>query len=287
MEFTTTTNTTVKPNHIHYMEIVMKTKLHIGIAGTAALLLFVSATYAQGNGGDVYWHIDPNVKSCSMIIDPSLTQAQWHEFIKQVVPISSFKPLASARTLGKMNFYVAIDNGYTPIDQHNPAWINTFAHPDADCPLGDAVKFPAVRARMGVSDNMDVGAYWRTAPNANYGMVGGELKYAFQQESEELPAAAVRASATILTGVPDFDLNIYSVDLLASKNIAMVTPYVGIKESYSIGTVTTPKVDLEKESLLTTQGYAGVTYAVWMLNLAAEYNISSVNTFAFAMGFNF
>ncbi len=235
----------------------------------------------------MYWHIDPGVKTCSMVIDPSLTQDQWHTFVKQVGAVSSFKSLASAKTLGTMNFRVGVDMSKTPVDQHNPAWINTFTHPDADCPLGDAVGYPTLRASMGVSDRMDIGGYWTVAPGANYGMVGGELKYAFLQESAKTPAAAVRASATLLTGVPDFNLAIYSIDALASKDIAMLTPYAGIRSSLVIGTETTSKVDLKSESIVLTQGYVGIAYSIWKINLAAEYNVSSVNTFAFAIGFGF
>jgi hypothetical protein len=265
----------------------MRSKQLNGIMNTLVLFLFVSVSHAQNDGKDVYWHIDPNVKTCSMVIDPSLTQAQWQKFTQQVGAISSFKSLASAKTLGKMNFNIAIDNAYTPVDQHDLAWINTFTHPDADCPLGDAISIPTIRARMGISENMDIGAYWTTAPGANYGMVGGEFKYRFSKESKKLPAAAVRASFTLLTGVPDYNLSIYSVDLMASKKIAMLTPYLGFKESLAIGTETTSKVDLDKESLPIAQGYAGVAYSIWMLSLAAEYNVSFVNTFAVAIGFKF
>jgi hypothetical protein len=265
----------------------MSSKIPHGTVTSLVLFLFVSLSHAQSGGSNVYWHIDRTVKTCSMVIDPSLTQAQWHTFTKQVGAISSFKSLASAKTLGKMNFHVAIDYGSTPVDQHDPAWINTFVHPDEHCPLGDAVAYPTIRASMGVSDNTDVGGYWTVAPGANYGMLGGEMKYAFLQESEKFPAAAVRASVSMLTGVPDFDLNIYSIDLLTSKQIAMFTPYVGLKTSLVIGTETSSKVDLETERVPIVQGYAGVAYSIWMLNLAAEYNVSTADTFAFAVGFDF
>ena len=247
-------------------------------------LLFTAAAYAQG---EVYWHIDPSVETCSMVIDPSLTQDEWHRFTKQIGAILSFKSLASAETLGKMHFYVGVDDSYTPVDQHDPAWINTFTHPDEDCPLGDDISYPTIRARMGVSDDIDVGAYWTTAPHSNYGGVGVEVKYAIQKESDNRPAAAVRASASILTGVPDFDMNVYSLEVMTSKKIASITPYVGFRESLSVGTVTTSKVDLHKENVFIPQGYLGVSYSIWKLNLAAEYNISSVNTFAVAIGLVF
>ncbi len=265
----------------------MKTMALNGTVTSLVLFLFASTSRAQTGGGDIYWHIDRDVKTCSMVIDPSLTQEQWRTFTKQVGAISSFKSLASAKTLGTMNFRVGIDYGSTPVNQRDPAWINTFTHPGEDCPLGDAIVVPTLRAAMGVSENMDVGGYWTVAPGANYGLIGGEFKYAFMQESENLPAAAVRASATILTGVRDFDLNIYSVDVLTSKTVAMFTPYVGIRTSLAVGTETTSKVDLNRESVAIAQGYAGVAYSVWMLNLAAEYNVSTVNTFAFAIGARF
>ena len=255
---------------------------------TSLALLFVgSVSLAQSDHTMVYWRLDPNVKTCSMDIDPSLTQAQWHEFTKQVAALSAFKSLAPAQTLGKLNFHVGLDYGSTPVDQHSLAWINTFVHPDEECPLGDKVEFPTLRAGMGVSDDMDIGLYWTEAPGANYGMIGGEFKYAFLQEDEGLPAAAVRGSFTLLTGVPDFDLGVYSVELLASKTIATLTPYLGLRTSLAVGTETTTKVNLKTERIPVAQGYVGIAYSLWMLNVAAEYNVASVNTLAFAIGVTF
>jgi hypothetical protein len=186
-----------------------------------------------------------------------------------------------------MNFKISIDYASTPVNQHDLVWINTFTHPDENCPLGDAIAIPTIRASLGITDDMDIGGYWTTAPRANYGMVGGEFKYAFLKESEKLPTASVRGSFTILTGVSDYNINIYSVELMASKKIAFITPYIGVRQNLGIGTETTPKVDLNKESILFTQGYVGVLYFIWMLSVAAEYNVSSINTFALGIGFNF
>lgn len=255
----------------------------------SALFLFLVAPVGHArSGGDVYWHTSPDVKSCSMVIDASLTQSQWNRFTRQAGAVVSFKSLGPAETLGKKHFKVAIDASNTPVDQHDLAWINTFTHPSSRyCPLGDAVKVPTIRAEMGVSDNMDVGGFWTTAPNANYGLVGADVKYAFLQHSGKLPAVAARASATILTGVPDFNMGIYSLDLMTSKNISALTPYVGIKESVAVGTETTTKVNLDRATESIAQGFAGAVYSVWKLNLAAEYNVSYVNTLTLAAGFRF
>ena len=265
----------------------MRSSVLNGTASALLVVLFVPASYAIGGNNDVYWHIDPSVKNCSMVIDPSLTQAQWKTFTKQAGAILSSKSLASAETLGKMKVNFHLDYSSTPVDQHDPAWINTFVHPDADCPLGDEVVMPSLSAKIGVSDHVDIGVFWTNAGDANYGLVGGECKYSFSQETKTLPAFAVRGSASILTRVEDYDLNVYSFDILASKHFAMLTPYVGLKESLSMGTETTSKVDLDEERLWITQGFAGVTYAVWKLNFAAEYAISEVNTFALTAGLGF
>jgi hypothetical protein len=221
-----------------------------------------------------------------MVIDPSLTQSQWEKFTRQVGAIASFKSLAPAEPLGKLNYTLGLDYSITPIDQHDPAWINTFTHPGVNCPLGDQIKIPTLRARVGVSSRMDVGGFWTTASGANYGLLGGEFKYAFLRESARAPAAAVTTSFTMLTGVPDFNVSIYSVGLVASKRIARFTPYLGVKENLAIGTETTSKVDLNRASLPLTQGLIGATYSLWKLGLAAEYNIAAVNTFSFLIGFH-
>lgn len=265
----------------------MKTKLINMTAIAFIISAFASTSYAQGNSNDVYWRIDPNVKDCSMVIDPSLTQTQWKTFVQQVGPLASFKSLASAEALGTLNFHVGIDFGRTPVDQRNPAWINTFTHPDADCPLGNAIAYPTIRARMGISDKMDIGAYWITAPEANYGMVGGEVQYQVSKESATFPATAVRGSVTFLTGVSDFDLNVYGVDLMASKRIAVFSPYVGLRGGIVTGSLTTSKVNLDNERLFFAQGFGGVSCSIWIFNLAAEYNVSDVNTFAMAVGVKF
>jgi hypothetical protein len=249
-------------------------------------LMFTCPRHSFGQDGNVYWHIDPGVKTCSMVIDPSLTQAQWKIFVEQAGALVSFKSLAPAEPLGRWHFALGLDYAVTPVDQHDPAWINTFTHPDADCPLGDQIKMPAVRARLGVSSRMDVIGFWTTAPRANYGLVGGALEYAFLRESARVPAAAVIASYTGLTGVPDFDMSIYSVAAVASKRMGAYAPYLGVKQSIAVGTETTTKVDLARETVPLGHAFVGVTGSLWRVGVAAEYEVASVNTFSLMIGYH-
>lgn len=259
----------------------------LAAAAASALFLVPCPSVARGDDSGVYWHIDPGVRTCSMVIDPSLTQSQWHTFTEQIGAISSFKSMRGASALGRGRVQVAVDYADTPVDQHDPAWINTFVHPDADCPLGDAIKMPTVRAAVGVSDRLDAGGIWTMAPRANYGLVGAEMQYAFLHESERVPAVAGRASVVLLTGVPDFSLSMYSLEAITSKRVGRLTPWIGFRSVLAVGTETTSKVDLRAERVPVAQGFAGASYLLWVFDVAAEYDVSSVNTFAFTVGHRF
>ncbi len=247
-----------------------------------AVLSFASPAYPQGDG--VYWHTDPDVQTCSMVIDPALTQSQWHRFVQQAGAMIDYKSLAPAEPLGRGHFGIGLDYAVTPVDQHDPAWINTFEHPDANCPLGDRIKMPSLRAAFGLTRSVDVSGFWSDAPGANYGLAGGAVQYAFLRESGRVPAAAVSAAVTFLTGVPDFDFEVYSVGLSASKRIASFVPYAGVRQSVGVGTEKTDKVDLTREIVPVTHGFIGAGWSFGILGVAAQYDIASVNTFAVQIG---
>lgn len=249
-------------------------------------LLLARPAFPQDTGGGVYWHISPDVKTCSMVIDPSLTQEQWHTFVRQAGTLIDLKLLAPASPLGKHRFNLGVVYTLTPVDQHDQAWVNTFTHPDASCPLGDEIAMPSLRATWGASDAMDVTGFWTQAARANYGLAGGAVKYTFLGESAKRPAVAANVAFTSLTGVPDFDFYVLSAGLLASKRIATFTPYVGVKQGVALGVEQTTKVDLKQETVPLAMAIVGTTWSIWKLGFAAEYEIADVNTFALQLGFH-
>jgi len=264
---------------------IMKTKRLITAAAVTALSFLYSHALAQSSSGDVYWHIDPGVKTCSMVIDPSLTQDQWKRFTREAGEMVVFKPLAGAEPLGRNHFTLSIEYSVSPIDQHDQAWINTFTHPDEDCPLGDQIVLPIIRGKYGIADKWDVGIMWTSAPQANYGLIGGEVKYAFLDEAGRMPALSAAVSFVSLTGVKDFDMNIGSLGVMAGKRYGGFSPYVGVRESLLMSAETTDKVDLKNENIPATQGFVGLAYTIWHIDLAAEYTLSDIQTFSFLVGY--
>jgi hypothetical protein len=88
---------------------------------------------------------------------------------------------------------------------------------------------------------------------------------------------------TALTGVPDFDLSVSNLEIMASKRFGRFTPYVGLRDGLAVGSETTSKVDLKREIVPFSQEYLGVVTSLWKIGLAAEYDVAEVNTFAFVI----
>ena len=62
---------------------------------------FTTSSYTHDPNAEIYWHINPDIKSCSMELDSELTQADFKKFVRQCSLMGSFKSMASAKTLGK------------------------------------------------------------------------------------------------------------------------------------------------------------------------------------------
>src|SRR5262252_7557217 len=152
-----------------------------------ALMLMAPATALAHGAGDPPLHVDPNLKDCSVVFAADLTQDAFRRFAREFGSLSAFKPNAPAATLGPGHFTLGLEQLNFTVEEHSNAWNDTFAHPNADHDLGADKSFPLARVRVGVADKLDLGAYWSRNPNANYGWLGLEAKYAFAQSAGKSP----------------------------------------------------------------------------------------------------
>ena len=106
-------------------------RTHLTIAGTAVALALVHTSAAAQTGGRPILHINPRWKECSFQIDPSLTQAAWHQFTREAGLAIYFRSLADGRPLAKGKFEFSALQWRTNIDDAKPAWNDTFVHPDS------------------------------------------------------------------------------------------------------------------------------------------------------------
>lgn len=254
------------------------------------LLIIIIATpslYA-GDGGQVL-HTNDQWSNCSFVLDPSLTQEAWHKFTREAGLVVYYRPMASAKPMGEGNIELVITNTSTPIDDSDPAWNDTFSHPDSVHWLfeGDVLGFPGMAVRAGITDKIDGGLYFTKNPGTNYGFYGAQLQYSLINNLENGLAAAVRASFVQLFGPEDLNQGVYGLDLLVSRDINRFSPYAGISTYLARAQATTSKVNLDDENIIGMQGMIGVTTNVAFLRIGAEMNFAEVNTSSLLLGYDF
>lgn len=144
-----------------------------------------------------------------------------------------------------------------------------------------------------MTDRIDVGAYLAKSPGANYGFWGGQIQYNFVNDSVKQWAASAHLSFVSLYGPDDFDLTVYGLDLVASKefplfsNRTSVTAYAGASTYVSISHETTAAVSLKDENILGVQGMVGVVAHISIAGLAVVSNFAAVNSLSFKVGVGF
>ncbi|HSL68914.1 MAG TPA: hypothetical protein VK864_01665 [Longimicrobiales bacterium] len=259
---------------------MLEHRLHqLAFAG-ALLLVTAAALPAQK------LHVHDRWDECAIVIDPSLTQGAWHQFVSEVGVVMYFRPLTSARPLGRGRIEFAILSSATRIDDADAAWNDTFTHPDSTHWLfeGDALQIPGLTLRMGVTDRIDAGVYFTKNVRSNYGFIGGQVQYSMPDLNGSFDAAG-RLSMVRAIGPEDLSASVYGVDLLVSKNVSVLSPYVGVSGYLSHGHERTAKVDLKDENVLGVQGTIGVAARISIIRLGAEYNLARVSGYSLKVAF--
>ena len=273
----------------------MKRELLMSVAIAAAVALVHQPAAAQSNAhrGHVHdLHTSPRWQECSFQIDPSLTQGAWRQFTREAGLVVYFRPVADARAMGKGNFEFSILQWETGINDADPAWNDTFVHPDAEHVLyeGDGLKFPGLMVRSGITAKTDIAAYVTKNPNANYGFYGAQLQRVLAGNGNW--SAAARGSFVSMYGPDDLDFSVYGVDLVASRTIrlnrwASVSPYAGISHYLARSHEKTTAVTLDDETVAGSQGSFGAALNIAAARLAAEYNVASVRSLSLKVGVGF
>ena len=248
------------------------------IAQAAAALLALAAFAPRASAQHL--HTNDRWRECAIVLDPSLTQGAWRQFVEELGIVTYFRPLASAAPMGRGHFEVGLLSWGTRIVDADAAWNDTFSHPDDAHELveGATLQFPGVTARAGVTDRLDVGAYFTKALKANYGVVGGQVQYALLHDTTRHLAAAGRLSVVRLFGPEDVRASTYGLDLVVSREFSRIAPYVGVSGYMARGRETSPNVDLDDVTAFGAQAMVGVSARVSIARLGAEFNLARVPT---------
>jgi len=240
---------------------------------------------------DVKLHVNPRWKECSFQLDPSLTQAAWHQFTQEAGIVTYFRSISDAAPMGKGQFELSAMQWQTGIHDSDAAWNDTFVHPDSTHWLfeGDGLKFPGLMLRAGISDQADAGFYFTKSPGANYGFYGGQLQYGLVEDATHNWAASTRVSFVSMYGPKDLGFTVYGVDLVASRRIplatwASISPYVGASTYLAHSHEKSSLVDLRDENVLGVQGTVGAAAQLSLARVSAEYGVARVSSFSMKIG---
>ncbi len=244
---------------------------------------------------DVHLHVNPQWEECSFQLDPSLTQQEFSEFTREAGLVAAFRPLNSASPLGAGRFEISLVQWKTTIDETKGAWNNTFVHPHDEHYLigGDALPFPGLTTRIGITDKLDAGTYWTMRPGANYGFLGAQVQYSVLNAEQHKVDCSSRLGFNSLYGPKDVNFAVYSLDVLVSrqftvyKNLLSLSPYVGTSIYLAHSREKSDVVDLKNENALGPQFLIGAVANIWNFRFAAEYNFANVNTVSIRLGYNF
>lgn len=235
-------------------------------------------------------HVNNTWKECALVLDPSLTQSEFGDFVDEVAPMLYFRPMAGAKSLGKPRYEISLEFWKTaPIQDYAGKWNNTFSHPGADHYLtgnDHTLVFPVPRVRMGVTDDVDAEIYY-TSSGANYSFFGLAMKYTVHNSPGGGWDFAIRPSYSTLLGVADMTYRSLAIDALASRNIGSFRPYVGATYLYGRASETTSKVNLNSETANALQWMVGSEYSWKHLRMALEADLGIVRMYSIKFGLSF
>ena len=256
-----------------------------------ALAMAAMCTSAGAQSGRPTLHVNPRWRQCSFQLDSSLTQSAWRQFTGEAGLVVYFRPLSDARPMGKGSFEISVLQWETGIDDADPAWNDTFVHPDSTHWLfeGSGLQFPGLMLRGGVTGSTDVGVYLTKNFGANYGFYGAQVQQSLLRRLDVPWAAAARVSFVSMYGPADLDFTVYGADLLASRTLALsgwasLSPYIGVSSYLSTSHEKAAAVSLHDERVLGAQATLGAAVQLAMARLGVEYNVARVNSFSLKVG---
>ena len=243
-----------------------------------AVAAFVIAAPLQAQSAHPPLHVDSSLKQCSVEFASTLTQAAFRRFAREFGSVSAYKQMAPPSTLGKGRVSVGIEMMSFSVDETADAWNDTFAHPNDHHPLGSRQNFPKLKLRAGITDGLDVGAFYARNPEANYGWLGLDGKYRVLTEGDNAPVSlAVRGAYTKTLYVSDMDMHAATADVSIERKLSFgLRPYVGLGADGVFVRETSDAVNLHSELAIAPHVFGGFDVAVLRrATLGAEFSLGA------------
>lgn len=195
---------------------------------------------------------------------PSTTpQAQFNELVTEAGRLTAYRSMMPAEPGGLTGFDIGVAISGVEVDS------NLWQDFNVD---ESAIAVPRLMVRKGLPLNLDVGAFYAEVSDYDLTLQGFELQWALLEGTAATPALALRGSYTKLDAAGEMEVKTTAADLVVSKGFAMFTPYAGVGTVGFEGKYTGALgASLDKFDDSETRFFAGLQFAIALLNLTAEY----------------
>jgi hypothetical protein len=180
----------------------------------------------------------------------------------------SYKPVTPAEPLGITGFDLGIEATSTDMSKSGAA---------LKAATGGALDVtriivPKLHVAKGLPFGIDIAASYTAVPSTDIKLIGAELRYAIIGGGIALPAVAVRAAMTSMSGVPELAFSTKSLDISISKGFLMFTPYIGAGQVWVTSTPqgSAAAAGLTEEAFMQSKVFAGANLNLGLTNFALE-----------------
>ncbi|MGH8482323.1 MAG: DUF6588 family protein [Nevskiaceae bacterium] len=215
-------------------------------------------------------------------IDCTGCQDAFDTVAEDLVAAIDYKAAGPAEATGIAGFGVGLVTTYVPVDDE---W-QTVTGTDFS-----AIGLVGLQATKGLPFDIDVGAFYATAPGSNVDVLGGEIRYALLAGSTVSPAVALRASYVQVSGIDDFDLDSTAFDVSVSKGFGPFTPYGGV--GYVTGSAdpsaaVTAGTGVDKSDVEETKFFLGARLSLGLIEFTPQFTqVGDASGYTLRIGFSF
>lgn len=214
--------------------------------------------------------------------DPATTQEEFAQFSRTMGQAIFATPVQPARATGLLGFDVGIAATLVKVDQ-NASWWRHAVPPDNDFLTGGGyAAVPRLVAVKGFSFATISGTYAKVQ-NSDVKTYGGAIDIPVIRGSIVKPEFALRGSYATISGIDDYKLKTYGLELFVSKGFGPVMPYaaIGKQRTNATGTVIVPPNTITLDDTSNINRYtAGVRFSLVVPKIVIEATQAEVRSYA-------
>ncbi len=229
------------------------------ILAAAACLLMTSNAYASNDLNTI----------------DALAQPAFRAFSEDLASALSYKSVSPAEPQGITGFDIGVELTGTKMANADIWWREV----TGDSSVTSTLPLTRLHAHKGLPFGIDVGFSITSVPGSNINVTGGEIRYAILRGNVAMPAIAIRATSSRLSGVDQLNLTNTGYELAISKGFLLLTPYAGIgrikSDSKPKGTAA---LALSKESFTSPKTFVGLNINLGVSNIGLEVDKTGDNT---------